>query len=225
MNQQLTFRTSKKYIAKNLFIGAIFWIAFNMITGLLTNDRSLDDNFFILFLITSYVAFLASYKIRIDRGHITTYQASMVTNNINLYKANEVTNKNGRVLVIYPDDVRFTIKYGQFSKLEQIKVLELAVPQSGERPSLAPEVIDAMEQKRAKKRSAGYTHNIIGGFSLIVLGVIALFTDVIYMPSKSGFIYLENEPSTFYLVLPFLFIFGAGSLLYGLIGKQKKKDI
>ena len=109
MTQQLMLKTSKEYIAKCLFKGALLWIAFNIITGLLTGDSSLDDNYFILFLIISYISFIASYKVKIDRGHVTTYQAAMVTNNINLYKASEVVKEKDRVTVIYPDDARFLL--------------------------------------------------------------------------------------------------------------------
>jgi len=224
MHKKLIFRTSKEYIAKSLFKGALFWVAFNIITGLLTGDNSLNDNYFILFLIVSYVAFLASYKIKIDRGHITTYQAAMVTNNINLYKASEVVNEKDRVTVIYPDDSRFPIKYARFSEPEQIKVLEIAVPQSGDRPNISPVILEQHERKRAVKRSTGYTQNIIGGLSLTILGVVALFTDIIYMPGRNGFIYLEKEPTYFYSFLAFLFIFGIGSLLYGSIGKRKNRN-
>jgi hypothetical protein len=148
----------------------------------------------------------------------------MVTNNINLYKASEVVKEKDRVTVIYPDDARFPIKFARFSESDQLKVLELAVPQAGDRPKVAPEVIEQHKLKNAKKRNSSYTQNIIGGLGSIILGVVALFTDVIYMPGRHGFIYLEKEPTYFYSFLAFLLILGIGSFTYGLIGKRRNRN-
>jgi len=224
MNQQIILTTSKEHIAKTLLKGVLLWIAFNIVTGLLTSDTSLNDNYFILFLVIAYVAFIASYKVKIDRGHITTYQASMVTNNINLFKASEVVKEKDRVTVIYPEDARFPIKFSRFSEPDQLKVIELAVPQAGDRPNIAPEVIEQHKLSNIKKRKASYTQSIFGGLGLTILGVVALFTDVIYMPSRHGFIYLEKEPTYFYSFLAFLLILGVGSFAYGLIGKRRNRN-
>jgi hypothetical protein len=151
MSQQLILKTSNDYIAKCLLKGAVFWITFNIITGLLTGDASLNDNYFILFLIISYIAFIASYTVKIDRGHITTYQAAMVTNNINLYKASEVVKEKDRVIIIYPDDARYPIKFSRFGKSDQSKVLEFSTPQAGARPKAVPEIIEQDELRNAKK--------------------------------------------------------------------------
>jgi len=224
MSQELILSTSKEYIAKTLFKGLLLWVAFNIGTGLLSGDTSLDDNYFILFLVIAYVALIASYKIKIDRGHITTYQASMVTNNINLFKASEVINEKGRLTVIYPDDARFSVKYSQFNEADQLKVIELTVPQTGERARIAPEVVEQHEKNKIKKRNAGYTQSIFGGFNLIILGIVAVITDVIYLPSRDGFIYMDKEPTYFYVWLVILFVVGIGSLAYGFIGKRKYKN-
>jgi len=221
MSQELLFSTSKEHIAKILLKGLLFWVVFNIGAGLLTGDTSLDDNYFILFLVIAYVAFIASYKVKIDRGHITTYQASMVTNNINLFKACEVINEKGRLTVVYPDDVRFPIKYSRFNETDQLKILELAVPQAGERAKIAPEVIEQHELNKIKKRNSNFTNSIFGGFNLLILGIVAVFTDVIYLPSREGFIYLEKEPTYFYSWMVILFVVGIGSLIYGFIGKRK----
>ena len=73
MSQVLIFTTSKEHIAKTLLKGMLLWIVFNIVTGLLTGDTSLDDNYFILFLVIAYVTFIASYKVKIDCGYITIY--------------------------------------------------------------------------------------------------------------------------------------------------------
>lgn len=221
MSQKLILTTSKEHIAKVLFKGLLLWVGFNLGTGLLTGDTSLDDNYFILFLVIAYVAFIASYKVKIDRGHITTYQASMVTNNINLFKANEVIDEKDRLTVIYPDDARFPVKYSRFNEADQLKVLELTVPQTGERAKISPEVIEQYELNKIKKRKSSYTKSIFGGFNSIILGIVAVVTDVIYLPSREGFIYLEKEPTYFYSWMVILFVVGIGSLIYGFIGKRK----
>ena len=224
MSHELILSTSKEHIAKTLFKGLLLWVTFNIGTGLLTGDASLDDNYFILILVIAYVAFIASYKIKIDRGHITTYQASMVTNNINLFKASEVINEKGRLTVIYPDDARFPVKYSRFNEADQLKVIELTVPQAGERAKIAPEVIEKHEKNKIKKRNAGYTQSLFGGFNLIILGIVAVITDVIYLPSRDGFIYLDKEPTYFYIWLVILLVVGVGSLVYGFIGNRKYRN-
>ena len=224
MSQELILTTSKEHIAKTLFKGLLLWVGFNIGTGLLTGDTSLNDNYFILFLVIAYVAFIASYKVKIDRGHITTYQATMVTNNINLFKASEVINENGRLTVIYPDDARFPVKYTRFNEADQLKAIELTVPQTGERAKISPEVIEQHKLNKVKKRKANYTNSLFGGLNLITLGIVALITDVIYLPSRDGFIYLEKEPTYFYIWMTILFVVGIGSLAYGLIGKRKYRN-
>lgn len=220
----MTFKSSKAYIAKSLFKGVIFWILFNIITGFLTGDSSLSDNYFILFLILFYISFLASYKIKVDRGHITTYQVGMVTNNINLYKASEVLNEKDRVTVIYPDDSRFHVKYGGFSEEVQRRVLELTIPMSGDRPCVSADVIAQHKKDQVNKRVAGNIQNIIGGFTLTALGLVGLFTGIIYLPSgRHGYIYLDKEPTYFYTFLVFLLVYGGCSLLLGLIGRYRHK--
>lgn len=217
----MIFTTSKEHIAKTLLKGILLWVVFNIVTGLLTGDASLDDNYFILFLVIAYVTFIASYKVKIDRGHITTYQASMVTNNINLFKASEVINEKGRLTVIYPDDARFPVKYSRFNEADQLKLLELTVLQTGERAKVDPEVIEQQKLHKIKKRTSNYTNSIFGGLNLIILGIVAIVTDVIYLPSREGFIYLEKEPTYFYSWMVILFVVGIGSLIYGFIGKRK----
>jgi hypothetical protein len=224
MRQELILTTSKEHIAKTLFKGLLFWIAFNLGTGILTGDTSLADNYFILFLVIAYVAFIASYKVKIDRGHITTYQASMVTNNINLFKASEVINEKGRLTVIYPDDARFPVKFLRFNEADQIKAIELTVPQKGERAKIAPEIIEQHERDKVNKRKSGYTNSIFGGFNSIILAIVAVATDVIYLPSREGFIYLEDDPRYFYIWLTILIISGIGLLIYGFIGKRKYRN-
>lgn len=224
MDHQLVLKTSKEHIARCLIRALIIWVGFNIVTGLLTGDSSLDDNYFILFLLLSYVGFIASYKVKIDRGHITTYQATMVTNNINLFKASEVVEEKDRLVVIYPDDARFAIKHARFNEQDQVKVLELTVPQVGERPKIAPEIIEQHEQKIAKKRKTNFTQNIVGGLSLVVLGVVALFTGTIYIPDRYGFVSLEKEPTYFYVLLTFLLCWGTFSVIYGVIGKVRAKN-
>jgi hypothetical protein len=219
MEHQLIFKTSKEYIAKTIVKGALCWVLFNLLTGLITGDTSLDDNPFFLFLIIAYVALISSYKIKIDRGHITIYQASMITSNINLYSASEVLNEKGKLIVIYPNDTRFVIKYSRLSELGKSKILELVIPQTGDRPKVAPEITEKYRKSNSDKFRSNHTRNIFGGLGMIVFGIYSLLNEVIYMPSRHGSIYLEKEPTEFYIFLTCILISGVGTLIHSLFRK------
>jgi hypothetical protein len=55
--------TSKKYLLKQFFYAFIFWLAFNILTGLLTEDYSLNDNHFILFIAILIATIKSSYQV------------------------------------------------------------------------------------------------------------------------------------------------------------------
>jgi len=224
MEHQLIFKTSIEYIAKTLFKGILCWVIFNLLTGLMTGDASLDENYFILSLIIAYVAFVASYKVKIDRGHITIYQASMITSNINLYSASEVLNEKGKLIVICPNDTRFVIKYSRLSESEKSQLLDIVVPLAGDRPKVAPELIEQYKLSKTEKFKPNHTKNILGGLGITIFGLFSLFNEVIYMPSRHGSIYLEKEPTTFYIFLTCILIFGVGIFIYGSFGKLKNRN-
>jgi hypothetical protein len=213
MNQPFEYKSSPKYIVQRITIGIFVWIAFNFLTGLLTGNKSLDDNYFILTVICIYVAFLSSYKVKFDRGHITTFQFGMVTNNIDLYEASKILKNKKMLTVIYPDNARFSIKYGRLSTANQQSIIDYVKPLKGERPK-GNGVINENNK---------YIQKIIVGAVFSILAIVGLFTSVIYFPSRHGFFYLENDPTLFYLTLTILSITGIVSLIYGITGKLKEQ--
>jgi hypothetical protein len=224
MEHQLIFKTSKEHMAKTLLKGGLCWVIFNLLTGLITGDISLNDNYFILSLIIAYVALVASYEVKIDRGHITIYQASMITSNINLYSASKVLNEKGKLIVICPNDTRFVIRYSRFGESEKSQLLEIVVPQAGDRPKVAPKLVEQYKLTKTEKFKPNHTKNIFGGIGITIFGLFSLFSEVIYMPSRYGSIYLENEPTAFYIYLTNILIFGVGIFIYGSYGKLKKRN-
>lgn len=77
-NKPIYFIVSAKSIAKIFRNGFLLWVAFNLVTGFITGDKSFDDNYFVLILTIIYAVFIGLKRIKVDRGHITIYQATMV---------------------------------------------------------------------------------------------------------------------------------------------------
>ena len=156
-----------------------------------------------------------------NNGYIITRQFGMVTQNINLYKASKVVERDGNLFIHYPDDSRHKIKLHAFDSLIQQEVKLSITPLEGEPPTKTLE-IDPKEMKTRKKPS--YFQSIFGGLVLVILGMVSLVTGVVYLPGKGGFIHLANEPVAFYVFQTFCLILGAFSLVYGVIGVVRKKN-
>ncbi len=221
MNQQQIFTTSKEYIGNCLYKGFLFWIAFNLLTGLLTGDFSLADNYSVLILVVLYVAFLVSYKIKVDRGHITTYQFSMVTNNINLFKALKVIDDKKCLTVHYPDDIRFPIKYFRVSHADQVTLINLVTPQKGVRASAEPMVVQIEPEKSfgifesSKFKYASSIYSIVAGVAFIGIGMTFIYNGVIQIPGSTRIITIDSSPDNYYMILTIITLSGVSSVWKG----------
>ena len=221
MHEKWNASTSKEYKIKQLLIAVVFWVLFNVITGVLTGDHALDDNYFILFVCLFVAGNRNSYKVFYNSGFIVTRQFGMVTQNISLYKASEVFEKSGNLYIHYPDDSRYKIKIHAFDAPVKLEAKETIVPIEGEPPPRT-EKNDPKAMKPPKKPN--YVQSIFGGVVLLALGIVSLETGVVYLPSKGGFIHLANEPTAFYVFQGFCFVVGVFSLVYGAIGLARKKN-
>ncbi len=228
MNEQRIFTPSKEYIGNCLYKGFVFWVAFNLVTGLITGDFSLDDNYFVLTLIALYIGFLASYKIKVDRGHITTYQLSMVTNNINLFKASKVVNDKKRLTVYYPEDARFSIKYFRVSQADQAALIKLVTPQEGVRASAEPVVVLVEPEKafgifeNSKFKYVAAIYNVVVGISFMGIGVVFIYNGAIQFPGTTKIISIDSSPDHFYMVLTFIALSGVAGISRGVKYFKKK---
>jgi hypothetical protein len=203
--------TSKKYQLKQFFYAFIFWLAFNILTGLLTEDYSLNDNHFILFIAILIATIKSSYQVFFKNGFIITRKFGMVTQNINLYKASKVQETSSDLVIYYFDSSRFKIKLSILEKSKQEIAKNQIIPLEGEAPKTS-EIVKSKIIKTSKKPN--YLHNIIGGLVLILFGIISLFTDTIYLPSAHGFIYASKEPEAFVFFQLLCLLGGIGSTLY-----------
>lgn len=221
MNAEFIFRTSERYIAKCVLKGLIYWAIFNIVTGLLTGDHSLNDNYFILTVILGYIALISSYKVNYERGHISTYQVGMLTNNINLFEAVNIQEEKDRITIFFPDDVRHTIKHIRLSEQDQVKLLELAIPLEGSRPQNPPEIIRHHQEQKLRKKRTGYTKQIFMGVCGLAISINALFTDTLLLPGRNGSIRFEDEPTYFMYWVVALLLISPISILTGIFGKKQ----
>jgi len=203
--------TSKQYQLKQFSYAFIFWLAFNILTGLLTEDYSLNDNHFILFIAILIATIKSSYQVFFDNGFIITRKFGMVTQNINLHKASKVQETSSDLVIYYFDSSRFTIKLSILEESKQEIAKNQIIPLEGEVPK-ASEIVKSKIITNSKNPT--YIYNIIGGLVLILLGIISLFTDTIYLPSSHGFIHASKEPETFIFFQLLCLLGGIGSTLY-----------
>lgn len=221
MNEIWSSSSSLEYKAKQFMFAAIFWALFNIVTGLLTGNHSLDDNYFILYLCLIVASINSSYKVSFNQGLVMTYQLGMVTQNINLYEASEVIEEKTKLFVHYPNDSRFKIKLGALSKSIQDLAKTTIVPREGE-PAIKHEELDQNSSSRRSKPN--YIQSLVGGFVLLVLGVVSIFTGIVYFPSKGGFIYASQDPIGFLFFQGFCFIVGVISVIYASYGLWRRNN-
>lgn len=224
MQQTLIFTPTYKYIVSISLYGLLFWIAFNLLTGFITGNTSLNDNYFILFIVIVVTAFRNSYKVKIDRGHITTYRGSMVMSNIDLYKASDVIKEKDRLTVILQDDSRFSVKYAMFNQTAQSQLLKLVTPQVGERPDIVSTEAGKHEINKIDKQRENYTKAVIRGVGFIVVGGSAVVHGVITIPATESINDMLNQLLIPHLWLISIFVIGIGFISYGLFGKYKLKE-
>ncbi len=214
--------TSEIYKLRQFIIAAVLWVLFNMVSGFLTGDQSLADNYFIL-VVCLFIAWnRCSYKVFYNSGNIVTRQFGMVTQNISLYQASEVFEKNGDLHIHYPDDSRYTIKLHALNAAAQLDAKETIVPLVGEPPLLTEET-DPKAMTMAKKPD--YVECIITGIVLLGLGLVSLKNGVVYLPGKGGFIELSKDPIAFYTFQVICLAVGAFSLWYGANGLFRKPKV
>ncbi len=217
MNEIWSSSSSAEYKAKQFIFAGIFWAIFNFVTGLLTGNHSLDDNYFILYLCLIVASINSSYKVSFNHGFIITYQFGMVTQNINLYEASEVIQEKSKLFINYPNNSRFKIRLGALSKSVQELAKNTIVPREGE-PANKHKELD----KNPSSQRPNYIKSLIGGCVLLVLGVVSIFTGIVYFPSKGGFIYESQDPNAFIFFQSFCFIIGIMSLIYASYGVWKR---
>jgi len=158
----------------------------------------------------------------VDRGHITTYQFSMVTNNINLFKASKVVNEGQRLTVYYPGDARFQIKYFRVNHLEQLALIELVTPRMGARPSLEPTAIFPVPEKPfgilegSRVKYAVAIYNAVAGFIFIGVGLYFIYNGAIHFPGSPIFISVDSSPYQFYMFSIFALVSGVSAARNGL---------
>jgi len=185
-------RASFKILMKKLVVGLLFWVLFNILSGSLQGEFLLFEINFILLLVILYISLLASYNLSIEQGVIVVRQAGMVTSNINLYEASDVKVEKDRLLIIYPNDIRYSIKLNVFDDHIKNKLIDMVVPHTGERPPITLESIyfeaNEVETKEyipnkvpLKKRAS----NIFQSVLFIVYGGYSFYIGSLYIPGRT----------------------------------------
>ncbi|WP_221075488.1 hypothetical protein [Agarivorans aestuarii] len=175
MSSDWSYSSSRSYQLKTASIGLAFWLGFNLLTGFITDDRSLDDNYFVLFLVIVYVAIKCSYKAVLVNFYLTISRFGMVTAYADLYKLEKVTSNKKELNLVTKDRARYKLKLFKLPESSHVDIRNSIIPLTGERQPVPAAVVDLKtDDKRQQVISVfGMAFGLI-----LVLESISSFSDV-----------------------------------------------
>ncbi|WP_220719582.1 hypothetical protein [Agarivorans litoreus] len=142
MSSDWSYSSSRSYQLKTASIGLAFWLGFNLLTGFITDDRSLDDNYFVLFLVIVYVAIKCSYKAVLANSYLTISRFGMVTAYVDLYKLETVTSNKKELNLVTMDQARYKLKLSKLPESSHVDIRNSIIPLTGERQAVPAAVVD-----------------------------------------------------------------------------------
>lgn len=169
MSSDWSFSSSKSYQLKTASIGLAFWLGFNLLTGLITGDRSLDDNYFVLFLVIIYVAIKCSYKAVLVNSYLTISRFGMVTAYVDLYKLESVASNKKELNLVTMDQARYKLKLSKLPESSHVDIRNSIIPLAGERQPVPAAVVDL---KKDDKRQ-----QVISVFG-VAFGLVLIFGSI-----------------------------------------------
>ncbi|GAD04282.1 hypothetical protein [Agarivorans albus] len=169
MSSDWSFSSSKSYQLKTASIGLAFWLGFNLLTGFITGDRSLDDNYFVLFLVIIYVAIKCSYKAVLVNSYLTISRFGMVTAYVDLYKLETVASNKKELNLVTMDQARYKLKLSKLPESSHVDIRNSIIPLAGERQPVPAAVVGL---KKDDKRQ-----QVISVFG-VAFGLVLIFESI-----------------------------------------------
>lgn len=142
MSSDWSYSSSRSYQLKTASIGLAFWLGFNLLTGFITGDRSLDDNYFVFFLVIVYVAIKCSYRAVLANSYLTISRFGMVTVYADLYKLEKVTSNKKELNLVAKDQARYKLKLSKLPEKSHVDIRNSILPLTGERQPVPAAVVD-----------------------------------------------------------------------------------
>lgn len=201
-------------------IGLVLWICFNLMTGLMTGDHSLNDNYFVLVMIAIGVLVKTWVEVEIGRDFVNTYRFGMRTQHIDLYQTRSVRFLRDRLEYLAHDNARYVVKT-KFLSLPAIDRLKHhSVPKVGSPPPVraaTPTDVESLPQSH-------YNLLMFKGGVAILFAVIALLSGRLHsafhgMPSA---VLNPDDPSVFYTMTFVTGLAGVALVLQGAIGSSRQ---
>ncbi|MPW30418.1 hypothetical protein F9L16_15625 [Agarivorans sp. B2Z047] len=169
MSSDWSFSSSKSYQLKTASIGLAFWLGFNLLTGFITGDRSLDDNYFVLFLVIIYVAIKCSYKAVLVNSYLTISRFGMVTAYVDLYKLETVASNKKELNLVTMEQARYKLKLSKLPESSHVDIRNSIIPLAGERQPVPAAVVGL---KKDDKRQ-----QVISVFG-VAFGLVLIFESI-----------------------------------------------
>lgn len=169
MSSDWSFSSSKSYQLKTASIGLAFWLGFNLLTGFITGDRSLGDNYFVLFLVIIYVAIKCSYKAVLVNSYLTISRFGMVTAYVDLYKLETVASNKKELNLVTMDQARYKLKLSKLPESSHVDIRNSIIPLAGERQPVPAAVVGL---KKDDKRQ-----QVISVFG-VAFGLVLIFESI-----------------------------------------------
>ncbi|MGY5451181.1 hypothetical protein ACVFI8_09595 [Agarivorans sp. MS3-6] len=142
MGGDWSYSSSKMYWLKTTVIGLSVWFGFNQLTGLMTGNQSLNDNYFILFLVAVFVAIKGHYKVVLANSYLTISRLGMVTAYVDLYKLEKAYLKKQALYLVTKDQARYTLKLCKLPKQSHADIRHSILPLTGVRQPVPAPVVD-----------------------------------------------------------------------------------
>lgn len=181
MVNQWDLRASNSYYLKSVGFAVAYWVAFNIFTGLISGNHSLNDNYFVLFVLFLIAIFKSVYRVTYSGGLISISRFGMIASNVDLSEATKVVVEDKKIVIYCSGDTRYHILIDRLPKSE----LDLVVSTLQHTKSSPSATFESPKETIQKENISGMvTYIITSGIAFFGYGGISLISDKFYLPKR-----------------------------------------
>ena len=247
MNSSWHYSVSLSYRIKSFFKAIFYILVLNAVSKVFSGDFLYAGNYFLLLLMAFVLVIKYAYQVELKNDCIKTRYGVITSQLINLTKVIKFTTSEKSVALYYADGAIFTIWLKRLPSFatemikEQLNLRSIPFEQPSpiepsshikqrlntEQAPLEPEepVLSEPEEQTSKGGGRIFQNaSILLGLLLMMNSVLALVSNMIYLPFEQGFIYRGFDEGAFYMVWAICSILGSLSACLGFYLIIKNSD-
>lgn len=217
MSEELNLTVSKQFKIRAFALAATGWIGFNVVSGLITGNTDVIDNFFVLIVFMTVAAFKSSYNLRVVNHIVQISRINMATSTIDLSRLERVERREGKYATLHLNDgTRYTLHLSRFSADQQALLNQRIQKTDKTQPVLSESHgINQAVSALPDWKGSGPVGNIIGGCIAWAVAAYALLSGEAHTNLVAGGGHvseLSQSPQSFYsqvviaTILGFVFV-------------------